>query len=120
MSKLKTFANGAGSETVVADSIQEAISKLVKENPVVLFMKGTPEAPYCGFSAKTSGILQSYGVPLTAIDVLSAEGFRDGIKAFTNWPTIPQVFIKGEFVGGCDIVVEMDASGELKELLKDI
>ena len=81
-------------------------------------MKGTIDAPMCGFSGKAVQILKSYGVPVKGFDILSNEELRQGIKEFTNWPTIPQIFINGEFVGGADIITEMHENGELKELLK--
>ncbi len=95
------------------DAIQEAIS----ENPVLLFMKGTPEQPMCGFSARTVAILQSLGKPFAAVDVLPDPRIRQELSALSNWPTIPQLFIDGELVGGCDIVTEMYESGELHQAL---
>jgi monothiol glutaredoxin len=95
------------------DAIQEAIS----ENSVLLFMKGTPEQPMCGFSARTVAILQSLGKPFAAVDVLPDPRIRQELSALSNWPTIPQLFIDGELVGGCDIVTEMYESGELHEAL---
>jgi monothiol glutaredoxin len=95
------------------DAIQSAIS----ENPVLLFMKGTPEQPMCGFSARTVAILQSVGRPFAAVDVLPDPRIRQELSALSNWPTIPQLFIDGELVGGCDIVTEMYESGELQAAL---
>jgi monothiol glutaredoxin len=95
------------------DAIQEAIS----ENPVILFMKGTPEAPACGFSARTVAILQSVGRPFAAVDVLPDPRIRQELSGVSNWPTIPQLFVDGELVGGCDIVTEMYESGELQGTL---
>ena len=95
------------------------IQQEIDENPVVLFMKGTPMFPQCGFSAAVTQVLTTLGVKFKGIDVLQDAGLRDGVKQFTNWPTIPQLYVKGEFVGGCDIVREMYASGELKKLLED-
>jgi monothiol glutaredoxin len=95
------------------DSIQQAIS----ENPVILFMKGTPEQPMCGFSARTVAILESVGRPFAAVDVLGDPRIRQELSALSNWPTIPQLFIDGELVGGCDIVTEMYESGELQQAL---
>jgi monothiol glutaredoxin len=95
------------------DAIQEAIS----ENPVILFMKGTPEAPACGFSARTVAMLQSVGRPFAAVDVLPDPRIRQELSALSSWPTIPQLFVDGELVGGCDIVTEMYESGELQETL---
>jgi monothiol glutaredoxin len=95
------------------DAIQEAIS----ENPVILFMKGTPEAPASGFSARTVAMLQSVGRPFAAVDVLPDPRIRQELSALSSWPTIPQLFVDGELVGGCDIVTEMYESGELQETL---
>lgn len=103
----------------MADNVLEKIDEAVKKNKVVLFMKGTPDAPQCGFSARTVEILKTYGVPFAAVDVLEDPAVRDGIKRYSNWPTIPQVYIGGQFVGGCDIVDEMHERGELEPLLKD-
>jgi monothiol glutaredoxin len=95
------------------------IQQDISENPVVLFMKGTPMFPQCGFSAAVVQILSDLGVKFKGIDVLLDPSLRDGIKEFTNWPTIPQLYVKGEFVGGCDIVREMAENGELQSLLQD-
>ena len=97
---------------------KERIEKLLQSNRVVLFMKGSKTFPQCGFSAATVEILNSYGVPFADVDVLSDPGIRQGIKEFANWPTIPQLFIDGKFVGGCDIAREMHQNGELGALLK--
>jgi len=94
------------------------ISNLVKKNKVVVFMKGVPEEPRCGFSNAVVQILQMHGVAYDTHDVLKDEQLREGIKEFSNWPTIPQVFINGDFVGGCDILLEMHKNGELIEELK--
>ena len=94
-------------------SIQDAIKQEVTGNEVVLFMKGTPQAPMCGFSAQVVQILDYLGVPYKGVNVLANEEIRQGVKEFSNWPTIPQLYVKGEFVGGCDIVREMFQSGEL-------
>ncbi|MBW7850049.1 MAG: Grx4 family monothiol glutaredoxin [Rhodospirillales bacterium] len=96
----------------------DRIKQDITDNPVVVFMKGTPMFPQCGFSAAVVQVLTDLGVKFKGIDVLMDPGLRDGIKQFTNWPTIPQLYVKGEFVGGCDIVREMAASGELQDLLK--
>lgn len=98
----------------VFDRIQQDIT----DNPVVVYMKGTPMFPQCGFSAAVVQVLSELGVKFKGIDVLVDPSLRDGIKQFTNWPTIPQLYVKGEFVGGCDIVREMYANGELQELLR--
>jgi monothiol glutaredoxin len=95
------------------DSIQQAIT----DNPVLLFMKGTPDQPMCGFSARTVGILQALGRPFAAVDVLPDPRIRQELSALSNWPTIPQLFVDGELVGGCDIVTEMYESGELQRSL---
>jgi len=94
------------------------IRQEITDNPVVLFMKGTPMFPQCGFSAAVVQALSNLGVKFKGIDVLTDPGLRDGIKEFTNWPTIPQLYVGGEFVGGCDIVREMYTSGELQQLLE--
>ena len=99
---------------------REFIEQTVRDNPVVLFMKGTPAAPQCGFSATAAGILSGYGKPLHTVNILADEEIRQGVKDFTGWPTIPQVFIKGEFVGGADILRDLHKSGELKGLLDTI
>ena len=91
----------------------------VEQNPVMLYMKGTPMFPQCGFSARVVQILTHLGVPFQTANVLEDPALRDGIKQFSNWPTIPQLYVKGEFVGGADIVREMFQSGELKPLLID-
>ncbi len=101
------------SENPMRDAIQSAID----ENPVILFMKGTPEQPACGFSARTVAILQSLGQPFAAVDVLPDPRIRQELSALSNWPTIPQLFVEGELVGGCDIVSEMYQSGELQQVL---
>ena len=95
------------------------IRQEISETPVVLFMKGTPMFPQCGFSAAVVQALSNMGVKFKGIDVLSDPGLREGIKQFTNWPTIPQLYVGGEFVGGCDIVREMYASGELQQLFEE-
>ena len=100
-----------------AQEVQDWISKQVASNDVVLFMKGTKEMPQCGFSMQVAQILNQLGVAFKDINVLEDMGVRDGIKAYSNWPTIPQLYVKGEFIGGCDIVREMFQAGELQELL---
>ena len=100
-------------------SVQEQIGKTVKDNDVVLFMKGTPQFPQCGFSNTVVQILTYLGVPYKSVNVLASDEIRQGIKDYSNWPTIPQLYVKGEFVGGCDIVREMFQAGELQSLLKD-
>jgi monothiol glutaredoxin len=100
------------------DIVFERIKQDVTSNPVVLYMKGTPVFPQCGFSAAVVQILSHIGVKFKGVDVLTDPEIRQGIKEFSNWPTIPQLYVKGEFVGGCDIIREMFESGELQELLK--
>jgi monothiol glutaredoxin len=97
----------------------DRIHQQVTENPVVLFMKGTPVFPQCGFSATVVQILSHLGVKFKGIDVLSDSSVRDGIKEFSSWPTIPQLYVKGEFIGGCDIVREMFETGELQQMLEE-
>jgi monothiol glutaredoxin len=97
----------------------DQITKDIAENDVVLFMKGTPQMPQCGFSSTVVKILTHLGVPFKGVNVLADNALREGIKAYSNWPTIPQLYVKGEFVGGCDIVREMFEGGELKELLSE-
>jgi monothiol glutaredoxin len=99
--------------------VHERIKRDITENPVVLYMKGTPVFPQCGFSAAVVQVLTHMGVKFKGIDVLADPEIRQGIKDFSNWPTIPQLYVKGEFVGGCDIVREMYETGELETLLKD-
>lgn len=101
----------------MSDVIKE-IEREVTENPVVVYMKGTPRFPMCGFSAATVEVLNDLGVPFKAIDILAEQDKREGVKQFTQWPTIPQVFVGGKFIGGCDIVREMHAKGELAGLVR--
>jgi monothiol glutaredoxin len=100
-------------EQQISAAIQEAIA----ENDVLLFMKGTPEAPRCGFSARTVAALEAVGAPFAAVDILPDPRIRQELSALSNWPTIPQLFVRGELVGGCDIVTEMYESGELAEAI---
>jgi monothiol glutaredoxin len=100
-------------------SVRDQIAKDVTENDVMLYMKGTPVFPQCGFSAMTVQILSELGVKFKAVDVLKDPEIRQGIKEFSNWPTIPQLYVKGEFVGGCDIIKEMFEQGELEPFLKE-
>ncbi len=97
----------------------EGIQKTIDNNDVVLFMKGNPDTPQCGFSSTVVNILRHLQIPFGSADVLADPELRDGIKSFSNWPTIPQLYVKGEFVGGCDIVTEMYQSGELKDLFAE-
>ena len=100
-----------------ANPMRDAIQEAIAENPVILFMKGNPEAPACGFSARTVAILQSVGARFAAVDVLPDPRIRQELSAISNWPTIPQLFVNGELIGGCDIVTEMYESGELQQTL---
>ncbi len=102
----------------MADDVQAKIDQQVKRNKVMLYMKGNPQFPQCGFSAHTVEILQSYGIPFQTEDVLQDPQIREGIKQYSNWPTIPQVFIDGKLIGGCDILNELHERGELEPLLK--
>ena len=100
-------------------AINQFIDNEVKSNDVVLFMKGTPQVPMCGFSGQVVQILDYLGVPYKGLNVLENEDLRNGIKSYSNWPTIPQLYVKGEFIGGCDIVRDMYESGELQRLLSE-
>jgi monothiol glutaredoxin len=99
-------------------NIEEEIKKIISSNDVCLFMKGTPDTPQCGFSMALSNVLKHLDVKFLGVNVLENQKMRDGIKSFSDWPTIPQLYIKGNFVGGCDIVKEMFEKGELKKLLE--
>ena len=101
----------------MTDNVSNRIQQEIDANDVVLFMKGTPVFPQCGFSAAVVQVLSELGTKFKGIDVLSDPEIRDGIKTFSNWPTIPQLYVKGEFVGGCDIVREMYQTGELQDLM---
>ena len=103
----------------MTDDTQARIQELVDKNDVLLFMKGSPLFPQCGFSSRAVAILSHMGVQFESVDVLQDQGVRQGIKAFSDWPTIPQLYVKGEFVGGSDIMMEMYESGELAQLLAD-
>ena len=103
----------------MSDEVQTRLGELVSASDVVLFMKGTPLFPQCGFSNRAVSILQHLGVEFESVDVLQDQGVRQGIKTFSDWPTIPQLYVKGEFVGGSDIMMEMYESGELAELLRE-
>jgi monothiol glutaredoxin len=105
------------SEQSQSEQIREAIEGALSQNEVILFMKGTPEQPACGFSARTVAALQATGSPFAAVDVLPDPRIRQELSALSNWPTIPQLFVRGELVGGCDIVCEMYETGELHEAL---
>jgi monothiol glutaredoxin len=97
--------------------LRDAIREAIDENPVILFMKGTPEQPMCGFSARTAAALQALGAPFAAVDILPDPRIRQELSALSDWPTIPQLFVRGELIGGADIVAEMYESGELAEVL---
>lgn len=105
-------------EITMNNAIFDTIRKDISENDVVLYMKGTKQFPQCGFSAMVVQVLSSLGVDFKDVNVLDDNEVREGIKQFTNWPTIPQLYVKGEFVGGCDIIREMYEAGELQDLLK--
>jgi len=107
----------APAESPESNAIRDAIKEAISEHDVILFMKGTPEAPACGFSARTVAILQSLEVPFAAVDILPDPRIRQELSAISDWPTIPQLFKGGELIGGCDIVTEMYESGELQEAL---
>jgi monothiol glutaredoxin len=99
-------------------NVLDEITQEVRENPVLIYMKGTPAFPMCGFSAATVEVLREIGVPFKAVDVLAEPEKRDAIKTYSNWPTIPQVYVGGKFVGGCDIVRQMHERGELEPLIR--
>ncbi|MEM6466179.1 MAG: Grx4 family monothiol glutaredoxin [Pseudomonadota bacterium] len=103
----------------MSDQAHDRIKTEISENDVVLYMKGTSQMPQCGFSSKVAGVLNYMGVPYKDVNVLEDMDVREGIKSFSDWPTIPQLYVKGEFVGGCDIIIEMTLSGELDTLLAD-
>ena len=103
----------------MTDDAQARIQELVDKNDVLLFMKGSPLFPQCGFSSRAVAILNHLGIEFESVDVLQDQAVRQGIKAFSDWPTIPQLYVKGEFVGGSDIMMEMYESGELTQLLAD-
>jgi len=102
--------------TELDEGVKSRIENEISSNEVVLFMKGTPVFPQCGFSSMVSQVLSHIGVEFKGVDVLAEPTLRDGIKSFSDWPTIPQLYVKGEFIGGCDIVKEMYENGELQEL----
>jgi len=104
---------------IVEEDYQKKITQDIQENSILLYMKGTPYAPQCGFSAKCVNILEQLGADYETRDVLSDPELRQGIKDFSNWQTIPQLYVKGEFIGGCDIVIESFESGELNDIIHD-
>jgi len=114
---LNSVKTGQGEDEFMG--IEQFIDNEVKSNDVVLFMKGTPQLPMCGFSGQVVQILDYIGAPYKGINVLESDDLRQGIKAYAQWPTVPQLYVKGEFVGGCDIVREMFQAGELQTLFKD-
>jgi monothiol glutaredoxin len=111
-------AQAPASEANETNELRAAIAEAIAEHEVILFMKGTPEAPACGFSARTVAALQDLGVPFAAVDILPDPRIRAELSALSNWPTIPQLFAHGELIGGCDIVCEMHESGELEDALR--
>ena len=116
--KFKVVSSNDESQDSASLDPKERITSMIGENPVFLFMKGTPQAPQCGFSNRVIQVLNSWNVPFKSFDVLSDEGIRQGIKDLSNWPTIPQLYVKQEFVGGCDIIEEISGNGELVDYLK--
>ena len=103
----------------MSEELTNRIQSYIESDDIVIFMKGTKDMPMCGFSSQTVNLMKSYGVPFTTINVLEDEEVRQGVKSFSNWPTIPQLYIKGEFIGGCDICNELHARGELEKMAKD-
>jgi len=99
-------------------SIQEQLKQIIQDNEIILFMKGSPDFPQCGFSGRSAQILQACGVNFASVDVLADNTVREGIKEYSNWPTVPQLYVRGEFVGGCDILTELYENGELEKILK--
>jgi monothiol glutaredoxin len=117
MSPGRPEPNGEPARDQGENPIRDAIAEAISEHKVILFMKGTPEAPACGFSARTVAALQALEVPFAAVDILPDPRIRQELSAISNWPTIPQLFVDGELLGGCDIVTEMYESGELAQAL---
>lgn len=109
-----------GKDLTMTNDTLKIIDQMVRENPVVLFMKGTADFPMCGFSSRVVQILQSLDTDFVAMNVMADPDLRQGIKDYTNWPTIPQLYVKGEFIGGCDIVTDLYKSGELKDILDGV
>jgi monothiol glutaredoxin len=114
----RSVKDRGGNKEKTEMSIEQFIDNELKGNDVVLFMKGTPQFPMCGFSGQVVQILDYLGVPYKGLNILENDELRGGIKTYSNWPTIPQLYVKGEFVGGCDIIREMFQAGELQSLLK--
>lgn len=100
------------------EQLKERIEKDIKNNKVMLYMKGTPDEPQCGFSAQVISVLKTYDVPFKTFNILDDDDIRQGIKEYSDWPTVPQLYVNGEFIGGCDILTEMHNDGELKEVLE--
>ncbi len=100
------------------DALKERIESDIKNNKVMLYMKGTPEEPQCGFSAQVISVLKTYNVPFETFNILDDDDIRQGIKEYSDWPTVPQLYVNGEFIGGCDILTEMHSSGELGPVLE--
>lgn len=100
-------------------NVNERIEQQLKSNPIILYMKGTPDFPQCGFSGQTVNALKSIGKPFAYVNIFEDPEIREGLKAYSNWPTFPQLYVRGELIGGCDIVVDMYHSGELQKLLAD-
>ncbi len=98
-------------------NVQDRIKQQVTQNNIVLYMKGTPEAPQCGFSGRSVQMLQTCGAQFASVNVLADQEIREGIKQYSNWPTIPQLYIKGQFIGGCDILIDLHQKGELQKLV---
>ncbi len=98
-------------------NVQDRIKQQISENSIVLYMKGSPQFPQCGFSGKSVQLLQACGAKFASVDILADSEIREGIKQFSNWPTIPQLYIKGQFIGGCDIMTELYQNGELQKLI---
>lgn len=117
--KFKVVSSDATSSSDAGVDSQVRIEGLIRENPVFLFMKGTPEAPQCGFSYRVCEVLRGWKVPFRSFNVLADAEIRQGIKDYANWPTIPQLYINQEFVGGCDIIEELSQSGELRPMLEE-
>ena len=116
--KFKVVSSDSDGSTSESSDPVTRISKMVEDNPVFLFMKGNPEAPQCGFSYRVVQVLNSWNVPFNSFNVLSDESIRNGIKEYSNWPTIPQLYVNSEFLGGCDIIEEISGNGELQDVLK--
>jgi monothiol glutaredoxin len=103
----------------MSQDVMKKIQSQIEKNKIILYMKGTKEMPLCGFSAKVVELLNSHGVPYETVDVLADQEIRQGIKEYSNWPTLPQLYVNGKFIGGCDICVELEERGELEPILKN-